>query len=133
MNSGNGSDWSPENVPYWEAAKAGQLLVRRCTACGEAHYYPRAICPYCGSARTEWLTASGRGVIYSFTLMRRAAPPFVLAYVTLEEGITMLTNVVDCDPSRLSIGQPVVAVFRPTDDGRQVPMFVPARSPPPGR
>src|SRR5262245_41257308 len=85
---------SPETKAYWDAAARGQLLVRKCTACGETHHYPRTICPFCFSNKTEWITASGKGVIYSYSLMRRAPVPYVMAYVTLAEGPTMMTNIV---------------------------------------
>jgi uncharacterized protein len=117
---------SPETKDYWDAAAKGQLLVRKCTACGEAHHYPRTICPFCFSDKTEWITASGKGVIYSYSVMRRAPVPYVIAYVTLAEGPTMMTNIVDCDFDRLKIGQEVKVVFKPTDGGPPLPMFTPA-------
>lgn len=116
---------SPETTPFWAAAAQGKLLVKRCGACGKAHHYPRPICPFCASDRTEWTESAGRGVIYSFSVMRRATPPYVIAYVTLDEGVTMMTNLVDCDLDALSIGQPVRVVWAPTDGGPPVPMFTP--------
>jgi hypothetical protein len=117
---------SPETKDYWDAAAKGQLLVRKCTACGETHHYPRAICPFCFSDKTGWITASGKGVIYSYSVMRRALVPYVMAYVTLAEGPTMMTNIVDCDFDKLRIGQAVNVVFKPTDGGPPLPMFTPA-------
>ncbi|HXA96248.1 MAG TPA: Zn-ribbon domain-containing OB-fold protein [Candidatus Dormibacteraeota bacterium] len=116
---------TPETAAFWEAAAKGRLLVKFCTACGKPHHYPRAICPFCNSDRTEWRDSAGRGTIYSFSVMRRASPPYVLAYVTLEEGVTMMTNLVDCDFDALRIGQPVRVVFAPTDGGPPVPTFTP--------
>jgi uncharacterized OB-fold protein len=117
---------SPETEAYWDAAGKGKLLVRKCTACGETHHYPRTICPFCFSDRTEWITASGKGTIYSYSVMRRAPVPYALAYVTLEEGTTMMTNIVDCDLDALKIGQAVKLVFKPTEGGAPLPMFAPA-------
>src|SRR2546426_11511285 len=117
---------SPETRPFWDAAAAGRLMIKSCGACSRAHYYPRALCPFCGSDRTEWLPASGRGTIYSYSVMRRLPVPYAIAYVTLEEGVTMMTNIVDGDLDRLRIGQPVRVVFQPTDGGPPVPMFAPA-------
>jgi uncharacterized OB-fold protein len=117
--------WSPENVQYWEAAARGELLVKWCGACQQYHYYPREICPHCGSSDTRWRVGSGKGVIYSFSVMRRANPPYAIAYVTLDEGVTMLTNIVDCDLDSLGIGQVVQVKFRRIDDGREAPMFTP--------
>jgi uncharacterized OB-fold protein len=116
---------TPETAPFWEAAAQGRLLVRTCTACGRGHHYPRPICPFCGSDRTEWREASGRGVIYSYSVMHRATPPYAIAYVTLDEGPTMMTNLVDCDFAVLRIGQPVRVVWTPSDGGPPVPTFTP--------
>jgi uncharacterized OB-fold protein len=116
---------SPETRPFWDAAEEGRLLIKRCTACGRPHHYPRSICPFCWSDRTEWVAASGRGTIYSYSVMRRVPVPYAIAYVTLDEGITMMTNIIDCDLEGIRIGQPVRVVFRPTDGGPPVPMFTP--------
>jgi uncharacterized OB-fold protein len=114
---------SPETQPFWDAAASGTLLLKRCEACGEPHYYPRAICPFCGSDRTTWVEASGRGTIYSYSVLRRAPVPYAIAYVTLEEGPTMMTNVVDADLDAIRIGQRVRVRFTPTDGGPPVPTF----------
>lgn len=114
-----------ENQPFFDGARAGRLLLKRCAACGELHYYPRAVCPFCASERTEWVAAQGRGRIYSFSVMRRVAEPYAIAYVTLDEGVTMLTNLVDCDLERLRIGEPVRLVFKPAAGGEMIPMFTP--------
>jgi uncharacterized OB-fold protein len=117
---------NPETAPFWEAAARGQLLIKRCSACGQPHYYPRALCPFCGRDATRWQPASGAGIIYSYSVMRRAETPYAIAYVTLDEGVTMMTNLVDCDFDRLAIGQRVRLVFTPTDGGPPVPTFTPA-------
>jgi uncharacterized OB-fold protein len=117
---------NPENAEFWKAAAAGTFLIKRCTACGKAHWYPRAICPFCMSDKTEWAEASGQGTIYSYSVMRRAPAPFALAYVTLAEGPTKMTNIVDCDFDRLAIGQAVKIAFAPTEGGAPVPCFTPA-------
>lgn len=113
-----------ENKPYFDAAAQGRLVLKRCVACAEFHHYPRTLCPFCFSDKTEWREAAGTGTIYSFTVMRHGTP-FAAAYVTLQEGITMLTNLVDCDLATLRIGQTVRVVFRPTDGEALVPMFTP--------
>jgi len=115
-----------ETQAFWDAAQNGRFLIRRCTACGKAHWYPRAICPFCASDATEWADAAGKGTIYSYSVMRRVPEPYAVAYVTLEEGPTMLTNIVDCDLDRLAIGQAVTVGFKPTEGGPPVPMFKPA-------
>ena len=111
--------------PYWTAAKGGVLKIKRCTACSKVHFYPRALCPYCLSD-TEWIDTSGLGTIYSVTVTRRAGPiAYALAYVTLDEGVSMLTNIVDCDLDTLRIGDRVKLCFKAADGENQVPMFTP--------
>jgi len=118
---------SPETQGFWDAAAQGRFLVRKCSTCGKAHWYPRNICPFCSSSDTKWVEASGCGTIYSFSVMRRAPEPYAIAYVTLAEGPTMLTNLVDCDFDSLAIGQEVRLKFSPTDRGPPVPTFTLAR------
>ena len=116
-----------ETQAFWDAAAEGKLLIKKCTACGELHFYPRANCPFCWSDRTEWQQASGDGTIYTYSVMRRGAPvPYAIAYVTLAEGPTMMTNIVDCDLDGIKIGQKVKLVFKPTEGGAPVPCFAPA-------
>ena len=113
-----------ENKPYFDAAAQGRLLIKRCAACGKAHFYPRALCPFCFSERTEWQEAKGTGTIYTYSVMR-AGGPYVIAYVALEEGVTMLTNIVDCDLEQVRIGQRVRVVFKPAEGGAAIAMFTP--------
>lgn len=116
---------NPEGQAYWDAATQGKLLVKHCSACDAYHHYPRALCPHCFSDKTEWRDAKGTGVIYSYSVMRRATPPYAMAYVTLDEGVSMMTNLVDCDFDALKIGQKVKVVFKPSEGGPAVPMFTP--------
>src|SRR5262245_27010674 len=83
----------PETMRYWEAAAEGKLLLKQCNACGEYHFYPRALCPFCFSDKTEWREAAGTATIYSFSVTRRAEVPYAIAYVTLAEGPRMVTNI----------------------------------------
>lgn len=112
-----------EAEPFYAAAREGRFMLKRCGDCGRCHWYPRAVCPHCFSCNTEWVAASGEGVIYAFSPMRRFDPPYTIAYVTLAEGPTMMTNLVDCDVDRLAIGQKVRLVFKPSEDGTPVPCF----------
>ena len=116
---------NPETQHFWDAAAQGKFLYKKCAACGEPHFYPRALCPFCFSDRTEWQEASGRGTIYTYSVMRRAPVPYAIAYVTLAEGPTVMTNIVDCDLDAIHIGQSVKLVFKPSDGGPPVPMFAP--------
>ncbi len=114
--------------PYFNAAAEGKLLVKKCGDCGKFHHYPRGVCPFCGSSNVDWTEAKGTGTIYSATVTRRAGPvPFMLAYVTLDEGPTMMTNIVDCgDFDDVKIGQRVMVTFKKTEGGVTMPMFKPA-------
>ena len=117
---------NPETTPFWDAAKAGKFMIKRCTACGEPHYFPRSICPFCFSDKTVWEESSGEATIYTLSHMRKSASgPYVIAYVTLKEGPSLQTNIVDCEPEKLKIGQKVKVVFKPTD-GAPLPFFTPA-------
>ncbi len=116
---------SPETREFWEAAAAGRLLVKHCPDCTRNHYYPRTICPHCFSDRTQWLESAGRGTVYSFTVMRREKEPYALAYVTLDEGVTMMTNIVGCESDAIAIGMRVAVRFVATPEGPPVPMFAP--------
>ncbi|WP_035883470.1 Zn-ribbon domain-containing OB-fold protein [Cupriavidus metallidurans] len=116
----------PDNASFWQAAREGRLLVKVCESCGKPHWYPRVLCPFC-MGDTAWKEASGLGTVYAFSVTRRAGPnPFCIAYVTLEEGVTMMTHIVDCDLDTVRIGQPVRIRFSPSEDGAPVPTFAPA-------
>lgn len=108
---------------FWEMANAGRFFIKRCQSCRQVHWYPRALCPFCFSNDTVWAEGSGRGSIYSFSIMRQTPQPFVVALVTLQEGPTMLTNIVDCDFDALSIGKTVEVVLKATNDGQKIPVF----------
>lgn len=115
----------PATEPFWSATREGILKVRRCTSCQKAHWYPRPVCPFC-MGDTDWADASGRGTIYSVTVTRRAGPiAYALAYVTLDEGVTVLTNIVDCDLDGLRIGDRVRVAFKVAEGGHAIPMFTP--------
>ncbi len=99
------------------------LRLRRCLECGHAHYYPRVPCPFCGSDRLEWLDAEGTGRIYSHSVCHQAPEPYVIAYVTLTEGPTLMTNIVDTPHDEIAVDAEVELVLR---DG--VPFFRGTRS-----
>lgn len=111
----------PDTRPYWDAAERGELVVPRCAACDQSFWYPRGFCPRCGGTELDWPVSTGAGVVYSCSVVRRAAEPwgavtpFVLAYVTLDEGVTVQGNVVDCSSDVLAPGLRVRAVFERQD------------------
>ena len=125
----------PEVKAFWDATAEGRLLLPKCQECGTVIWFPRPFCPECASTRVEWIQASGRGTIYSYTINRRGvadmpayrdAGRYVLAYVELEEGPRMMTNIVDCDPESVRIGQRVEVVFHDTGQGTALPRFRPS-------
>ena len=117
-------DSNPETKPFWDGCAAGKLVIPRCKDTGKYIWYPRGISPYTLGA-VEWVEVSGKGKIYSLSVMERAQVPYAMAYVTLEEGTTMMTNIVDCDFKSLKIGQEVKVKFVPTEGGPPMPMFTP--------
>lgn len=123
-----------ETAAFWSATADGTLLLPRCEHCDAVIWYPRAFCPACGSLDVTWVEASGRGTVYSFTVVRRGAPsyesaaPYVVAYVELEEGPRVLTNIVGCDVDDVEVGMPVEVVFHDTGQGSALYRFRPVSS-----
>ena len=117
----------PDNAAFWAGTAAGKLLVKHCSACGKPHWYPRPQCPFCMSDKTVWKQSAGTGSIYTFSVSRRVGPvPYAIAYVRLDEGVTMMSNIVDCDLDAIRVGQRVKLVMKAALDGTKVPMFTPA-------
>ena len=117
---------NPENKAFLEAAQHNQLVLKHCNACHQAHYYPRTICPHCGSNDTTWVNSDGLGEVYSYTVMRRGVEvPFAMAYVHLNEGISILTHLTNCDFDAIRVGQKVKVVFQETQDGQKTHLFEP--------
>jgi uncharacterized OB-fold protein len=122
---------TPETRPFWDATAQGRLTLPRCRRCRTVIWYPRTFCPDCHTLGVEWFDASGLGTVYSFAVTQkgdgpwREVSPYVLAYVELEEGPRVLTNIVECDPSSIAIGQAVEVVFHPTEKGPALPRFRP--------
>ena len=128
-------DW--ESRAYWEGAGRGELVLQRCKDCGVVQHRPRGLCASCLSDDIEHFVASGRGTVYTYSVVRQnqmpafaKAVPYVISYVELEEGPQILTNIVDCDPDTVSIGMTVQVDFVPTPsksgEALGVPRFVPA-------
>ncbi len=121
-----------ETAPFWDACARHRLVLPRCESCGEMIWYPRLVCPSCGGTTVTWVEASGRGTVYSFSVVRkgqgayRDVAPYVLAYVELEEGPRVMTNIVGVDPDEVHVGQAVRVVFDDTGDGDALPRFTPA-------
>ena len=129
-------DVNPETASFWAATARGELLVKQCEECASLIWYPRSVCPDCGSLRTRWRPVSGRGRVYSYTVNHRGegpyrdCGPYVLAYVELDEGPRLMTNIVAADGGRLgdgelAVGLPVEVAFHDTGEGSALPRFRP--------
>ena len=121
---------APWARPFWDAAREHRLLLQCCEDCGKVIHYPRIACPHCFSDRLGWQQASGRGTIYSYTVVQANAPsafaadvPYVVAVIRLEEGVQMLSNIVGCDFDKLACDQAVEVVFERLDDEFTLPKF----------
>ena len=121
-----------ESKGFWEACQRHELVLQKCGACGTIRYYPRAVCAQCLADDTEWVLSSGRGAVYTYTVtyQNQAAGfrdelPYVLAYVELDEGVRMLTNIVGCAPEAVTIGMSVEVTFDDATAEVTLPKFRP--------
>ena len=118
--------------PYWDAAKQERLIIQKCNTCGKHVFYPRMVCPHCAADNLVWVEASGKGTVYSYTVVEANAPsvfqadmPFVVAVIRLEEGVQMLSNVIGCDPHTVECDMPVEVTFEKLNDDFTLPKFKP--------
>jgi len=117
---------------FWDGCRHHYILVQRCRNCGTFRYYPRPMCHNCNSMDTEWVRATGKGKIYSWTVTTHQfhpnfKPPYIIAIVELEEGIRMTSNIMDCDPEELWIGMPVEVIFDDITSKITLPKFKPVK------
>lgn len=113
----------PEAAPYWEGAKNGILRLQYCDSCQTARFYPRHLCPRCGSSKVSWRDACGRGNVFSSTVVHRGPTPafkgrqpYVVALIDLAEGPRMMSNIVGDDADQTAIGDAVCVEFEPRHD-----------------
>jgi uncharacterized OB-fold protein len=106
------------SLPFWEGAKRHELMLPRCRRCDRAFFYPREVCPVCLSSEIDWMQASGRGRLHSFTVIHQPANPafaadvpYIYAMIQLDEGPRMISNLTECAPEAAHIDMPVVATF----------------------
>ena len=117
---------------FWAATADGRFILQLCSTCDLVIWFPRRHCPSCWTENLSTFDAVGTGVIYSYTVIRKGtgdyagAAPFVVAYVELAEGPRIMTNIIDCDVERLSVGMPVEMVFHDTGHGNSLYRFRPA-------
>lgn len=126
--------------PFWDAAKAHRLTACQCGACGRYRMPPTAFCPYCRSQEVRWPSLSGRGVIYSFTIVERAVTPAMAPYVPYvpavielpdADGIRLISNIVGAALGDIRIGGEAHAVFDDREDGITLVRFALGAAPGP--
>lgn len=122
----------PVTEPFWKAASQGVLSMQRCTGCKKLVFYPRPLCPNCGSHELEWQQLPGKGTVYSFSVVHRPAHPgmaaevpYIVALVEVEEGVRLMTNLVDCDPGDVEVGLEVEVIFQRISEEIAIPLFRP--------
>ncbi len=127
---------SDETKPYWEGCKAHELRIPKCNDCAELFFPPQGFCPHCMSDNVGYQKASGKGTIYSMSIVHqnrspgfRDELPYIIAYVTLDEGVQMFSNVVGVDdPYQVKVGAPVEVVFEDATEEITIPKFKPRGS-----
>ena len=127
-------EFRPETKPFWDAAKEHRLVIPRSRETGEFFFYPRALSPGEDmSDDIEWVESEGRGKVWTFSIHHmgpskayKGEPPYVVALIEMEEGVKMMSNVVDIDPHEVSIGMDVQVVFDDVTDEVTLPKFKPA-------
>lgn len=123
---------TPDTQFFWDEVAEHRLNVQYCVNCARHYFYPRSHCRFCGSGDVEWRLASGRARLVSYIINRRVAPAFadyspIIALVELEEGVTMMSNIVgvEADPASLSLDMPLTVDFEERE-GRMLYVFTPA-------
>ncbi len=119
------------NQVYFDGVAEGQLRIQQCGDCGAHQFYPRVVCKHCGSEHSHWIVASGQGKVSSYSVVRRGvsadfSAPYIVALITLEEGVTMMSHVVDVEPDQVASGMAVTVAFRPVGGADIRPVFTPA-------
>ena len=117
--------------PFWDAAAEGRYLLPLCNACGKHFFRPEVACTHCFATDWQWVDASGRGTLYSYSILHKApAPgfevPFVLAVVELDEGPFVFSNLVGCADGEICIGMNLQVQFDAVASGIRLPRFHPA-------
>jgi uncharacterized OB-fold protein len=119
----------PHERPYWDALREHRLVLQQCIECGQRQHYPRSVCMSCLSDSLNYVDCSGRGSVYSYTVIRRpplpalrSLVPYALALVDLDDGVRMVSNIVG-DPEQVRIGRRVAVDFCDVTDEVTLPVF----------
>lgn len=122
---------TPLSAPHWQGCQEGEFRVQRCGDCDNWIFIPQPVCSRCFSEALHWTPTSGRGTVYSYTVVHRPQRPrfrvpYVVAIVEFEEGFYVLTNLIDVDPDAVRIGMPVEVSFVERSETITLPYFRPA-------
>jgi uncharacterized OB-fold protein len=123
---------TPTTEAFWEATRNKDLLVQWCTRCNHAIFFPREACPTCLGSALEWRPSPGTGRLYTYSVEHRPqnpnlSAPYTIVLVDLDEGVRMMSNLVNCPPEDARVGMPVRVAWEALSDGRHLPMFEPAK------
>ena len=121
-----------DSKEFWDGCQRHELVLQRCEHCHSYRFPPRTICPECFSMDTKWEKVSGRGEVYTFTVVRvplrpewKADIPYTIGVIQLNEGVRMVSNVIDCRPEDVRIGMKVEVVFEDVTEENTLPKFKP--------
>lgn len=121
-----------ESKLFWEGCRQHRLILQKCKKCETLIFYPRSFCPECMSDELDWIDVSGKGTIYSFTIVYRPPlpvfaekGPYVLALIDLAEGPRMMSNVINISPSEVKVGMKVRCIFEDVNESISLPLFEP--------
>lgn len=119
-----------QSAPHWDGCKEGVLRVQRCRSCSHFVFIPQPLCTKCQGLDLEWVESSGRGTLYSYTVVHRPQRPvfdvpYTVAIVELEEGWYMLTNLIGVDATDVKIGMSLEVAFEAMSDEITLPFFRP--------
>lgn len=108
----------PDNAEFWDACRRHELRIQRCRRCGETRFYPRPACPGCASLEAEWVSCSGRGRVYSWTVVHpptlpafAAIVPYAVGLIELEEKVFMVGQIRGVAPDAIRPGLRVTVEF----------------------
>ncbi len=123
---------SPWSKPFWDGCKRREFLIQKCKDCERSIFYPKLFCPNCLSDNLEWVRATGRGKVYSYTVIHSYQPtefeedvPYVVAVIDLEEGVRMMSNIIECSPEMVKCDMEVEVVFDDVTEEITLPKFKP--------
>ena len=115
---------------FWTKAAEGVLVVPKCKECARTFWHPRPRCPHCGSERIDWIRGTGEGTVHTFTVVRQSSDPYfktrlpyAVAMIDLDEGVRIMTNIVDTPLDTLRIGMRVEVLFEEAGAGMTIPLF----------